>query len=157
MYCSIKKGRAEALPFFLLFFDIEDLTSVIHAACLACTMGHAESTTVGALYNAWSRELPCRRTTLVTALSGNFSFRDCHSLTPPDNQLFMSSSIIIYLSKSCSRTANLGSTSLRQSHGPSLRSFPHFGHIPMQSSRHRNFVSISRIKPVAITSSASIP
>ena len=41
-------------------------------------MGQNECTAVRALHDVGSRELPVGRTSLVTTLSGHFSFRDCH-------------------------------------------------------------------------------
>ena len=74
-----RKGQTPfLLKLLLVLLNIDDDTALVLTAGLACTVGHAESTAVGALYNAGSGELPHGRTSLITSLSGYFSFWDCH-------------------------------------------------------------------------------
>ena len=62
----------------LALFNSDDCPALVLTASLAGTMGHAESTAVGALDDIGSGELPNGRTPLVTSLSRYFSFWDCH-------------------------------------------------------------------------------
>jgi len=74
-----RKGQTPfLLKLLLVLLNIDDDTALILTASLASTMGHAESTAVGALYDAGSGELPHGRPSLITSLSGYFSFWDCH-------------------------------------------------------------------------------
>ena len=74
-----RKGQTPfLLKLLLVLLNIDDYTALVLTASLASTMGHAESTAVGALYDAGSGELPHGRTSLITSLSGYFSFWDCH-------------------------------------------------------------------------------
>ena len=74
-----RKGQTPfLLKLLLVLLNIDDDTALVLTASLASTMGHAESTAVGALYDAGSGELPHGRTSLITSLSGYFSFWDCH-------------------------------------------------------------------------------
>ena len=62
----------------LVLLNIDDCTALVLTASLAGAVRHAESAAVGALYYAGSGELPHGRPSLVTSLSGYFSFWDCH-------------------------------------------------------------------------------
>ena len=62
----------------LVLLNIDDCTALVLTANLAGAVRHAESAAVGALYYAGSGELPHGRPSLVTSLSGYFSFWDCH-------------------------------------------------------------------------------
>lgn len=79
-----KKQKEEGLHTFpplaalLALFNSDDCPALVLTASLADTMGHAESTAVGALDDIGSGELPNGRTPLVTSLSRYFSFWDCH-------------------------------------------------------------------------------
>ena len=74
-----RKGQTPfLLKLLLVLLNIDDYTALVLTASLAGAVRHAESAAVGALYYAGSGELPHGRPSLVTSLSGYFSFWDCH-------------------------------------------------------------------------------
>ena len=75
---SKRRGASAPLLSFLLLADLDNVASVVLAACLAGVVGQNKCAAVRALHNRGSRELPVGRASLVTSLSGYFSFRDCH-------------------------------------------------------------------------------
>ena len=78
---KFEEEQADASPpqaSLLALLNSDDCTAIVLTAGLASTMRHAESAAVGALYHIGSGELPNGRTSLITSLSGYFSFWDCH-------------------------------------------------------------------------------
>ena len=96
-------------------------------------------------------QLPGGAASLVASCFGYFSLRYCHCDTSLILQRpgFPALFILYLFSKSFARTARRGSVSFLQEQGPRFRSAPHRGHSPLQSSEHRVFVSIPRIKASA--------
>ena len=62
----------------LVSLGSQDLTAIVVAASLACSMGHNGLTALGANGNAGSRQLPVGTTTLVATGARNFTLRDSH-------------------------------------------------------------------------------
>jgi len=70
------KGHLLKLLFYLV--DIEDNTAVILAASLAHTVRQLVFAAARALDQSGFLQLPSGRTSLVTSLTGYFTFRDSH-------------------------------------------------------------------------------
>jgi hypothetical protein len=79
---KIAKGGADypspPQAFSLILFNVQDHAALVLSAVAASMMGQAELAAVGALDDAGGGELPVGRAPLITPLSGDFSFRDCH-------------------------------------------------------------------------------
>ena len=65
----------------LLFLDLEHLTTVVHAASLAGTVGQMVSAAVGAGNDAGGLELPNVGTSLIASCLRSFSLGYCHGDT----------------------------------------------------------------------------
>jgi hypothetical protein len=98
--------KEERRPPFLLklqllaFLDLDDFTAIVLSAFRAGAVRHTECSAVGALYKRGGSELPGGRPSLVTSLSGYFSFWDRHIDTSNSSscfeQLFVMISSSIY-------------------------------------------------------------
>ena len=62
----------------LALFYVDDRTAVILSASRASAVRHNQFAAVGACYQLGSGELPNGRAPLITSLSRDFSFWDCH-------------------------------------------------------------------------------
>ena len=135
--------------------DNFDLTAIVAAALLAHSVRQVQSTALGACNETGDSQLPGGAASLIASCFGYFSLRYCHC----DTSLIykgQAALFILYLfSKSFARTARRGSTSFLQEQGPRFRSAPQWGQSPLQSSEHRVFVSMSRIKASRANSPAS--
>ena len=128
------------------FPEMKALTAIVAAALLAHSVRQVQSTALGACNETGDSQLPGGAASLIASCFGYFSLRYCHC----DTSLIykgQAALFILYLfSKSFARTARRGSTSFLQEQGPRFRSAPQRGQSPLQSSEHRVFVSMSRIK-----------
>lgn len=128
-----------------LLTNLGNLTVIIRSAGLTSPVRKTHNAALGALYKTGNLEFPVRRTPLISPSFRDFPFWNRHNDTS-----------CYYFSRSCPKTASLGSISALQSQGPSFKFLPHFSQRPLQSSRHRNRCSIFKTKAVRITSSKSI-
>ena len=80
--CSPKNKGGKAKPssskILLALFYVDDRTAVILSASRASAVRHNQFAAVGACYQLGSGELPNGRAPLITSLSRDFSFWDCH-------------------------------------------------------------------------------
>ena len=79
------QGKREGicLPLLTLFpalvsLGSQNLTTIVVAAGLACSVGHDGLTALGANCYAGSRQLPVAATTLITTGLGHFTLRNSH-------------------------------------------------------------------------------
>ena len=85
-FYTADKGKEEGkgLPLRLRFFPAlvslgsQNLTTVVVAAGLACSVGHDGLTALGANCYAGSRQLPVGTTALIATGLGYFTLRDSH-------------------------------------------------------------------------------
>ena len=129
----------------LLRFFVDDLFAVVVTAILANAVREIVFAAVLALNHAGQYQFPNVGTSLISARFGCFSLRNCH----PKHLLMGLIDILthyglLYTNQSCfsssfCKIASLGSISFfaEQPQSPSASRFPHFGHSPGQSSRHR--------------------
>ena len=72
------KAKPSSSKILLALFYVDDRTAVILSASRASAVRHNQFAAVGACYQLGSGELPNGRAPLVTSLSRDFSFWDCH-------------------------------------------------------------------------------
>ena len=72
------KAKPSSSKILLALFYVDDRTAVILSASRASAVRHNQFAAVGACYQLGSGELPNGRAPLITSLSRDFSFWDCH-------------------------------------------------------------------------------
>ena len=90
-----KRGANRSSSQAVQLVDGDHVAPSVLAARLAGVVGHNIFAAVRALHERGSRELPVGRASLITSLSGHFSFRDCHVDTSSSDRCCEQLSIFI--------------------------------------------------------------
>ena len=124
----------------LALLDLEDHAAVILATGLADAVRQMVSARSSRLHYCGRLQLPDGRTPLVAALADTLLFGTAMNYTS-HRRLFTSSSVIVleFIYPKAALAQLILIRFLRQEQGPSLRSLPHSGQMPLQSGRQRYF------------------